>query len=143
MDPSKLIYVEIITPKHIVFKGEVVDFAAPGVIGGFEILRNHTDFISAMTIGEIRVREEDGYDDFFATSGGFVDVHDNKVTVLAETCEKASDIDINRAKEAHEKALKKMEERSSYDVEQVKKALLRAQNRISIAEKRLKNHFGT
>lgn len=139
---SKSFHLEIITPQKVVFNGEVADFAAPGVVGGFEILSNHADFISGMTIGEIRVREEDGYDDYFATSGGYVDVHDNKVTVLAETCEKASDIDIHRAKDEHEKALKRMEERANIDMEPVRLALLRAQNRIEIASKRLKNNHG-
>lgn len=140
MSEPKLFHLEIITPQQVIFSGEVIDFAAPGVMGGFEILKNHADFISAMTIGEIRVREADGYDDFFATSGGYVDVHGNIVTVLAETCEKASDIDINLAKEEHEKALKRMEERANIDMEPVRLALLRAQNRIEIASKRLKNN---
>ncbi len=132
---SKSFSIEIITPKHVIFEGEVVAVFAPGTCGNFEILKNHAPFISSMTIGEIRIRQEDGYDDYYATSGGFVEVHQNKVLILAETCEKASDIDLNKAKEAHEHALKKMEERSSYDPEQITLAIKRSINRIRIASK--------
>ena len=132
---SKSFRVEIITPKHAVFSGDVVAVFAPGTCGNFEILRNHAPFISSMTIGEIRIRQEDGYDDYYATSGGFVEVHQNQVLILAETCEKASDIDLNKAKEAHEHALKKMEERANYDPEQITLAIKRAINRIRIATK--------
>jgi F-type H+-transporting ATPase subunit epsilon len=132
---NKLFSIEIITPKRVIFEGEVKAVFAPGTCGNFEILKNHAPFISSMTIGEIRLRQEDGYDDYYATSGGFVEVHQNKVLILAETCEKASDIDLNKAKEAHELALKKMEERSSYDPEQITFAIKRSINRIRIASK--------
>ena len=137
---EKTFNLEIITPNKIVFKGEVAGFFAPGIKGIFEILKNHAPFISAMTIGEIKIRQEDGYVDYYATNGGFVEVNENKVLVLAETCEKASDIDINQAKLAHEQALKKLEERSNYDPEQINLAIKRAINRIRIAEKITNHH---
>jgi F-type H+-transporting ATPase subunit epsilon len=137
---EKTFHVEIITPRKVVFNDDVLDFIAPGTNGSFEILRDHTAFISSIRVGELRLRQPDGYEDYYATSGGYVEVHDNKVTFLAETCEKASDIDTNRAKQAHERALKRMEDRANYNPEQARLALLRAQNRLAIAEKHLKNH---
>jgi len=135
---DKTFHIEIITPKQVVFSGDVVDFASPGSNGSFEILKNHAPFISSISIGEFRVRHLDGYDDYYATSGGFVEVHENKVIFLAETCEKASEIDVSRAKQAHERALKRLEERSSYDPERAVEAIKRAQNRMKIASKRHK-----
>lgn len=137
---EKTFYIEMITPKRVIFKGDVVAFFAPGINGKFEILKNHAPFISAMTIGEIILRYDDGYDEYYATSGGFVEVNENKVLVLAETCEKASEIDINMAREAHEKALKKLEDRANYDTEQINLAIKRAINRIRIAEKATNHH---
>ncbi|MCB0832303.1 MAG: F0F1 ATP synthase subunit epsilon [Bacteroidetes bacterium] len=138
MADDKTFKVEVITPQKVVFNGEVIGFFAPGVLGSFEILKNHTAFITSMKIGELCLRHPDGYDEYYATSGGFVDVHENKVLVLAETCERAADIDVNRAKAAHDKARKKLEERSNYDLDQVTQALLRATNRLRIAEEKNK-----
>ena len=133
---DKTFHIEIITPKQVVYSGDVIDFASPGSTGSFEILRNHAPFISSITIGEFRLRHPDGYDEYFATSGGFVEVHENRVIFLAETCEKAAEIDIHRAKQAHERAAKRLEERSNYDPQRAIEAIKRAQNRMKIASKR-------
>lgn len=137
---EKTFHVHVITPAKVVFDGDIIGIVAPGTNGSFEILKNHTAFISSIKIGEMRLRHPDGYDEFYAVGGGFLDVHDNQVMVLAETCEKAADIDINRAKQSHERARKRMEDRSSYDVDQAYQALLRAENRLEIASKRAKHH---
>ncbi len=135
MEPT--FHLEITTPEKMVFSGEVLDFVGPGIEGSFEILKHHAAFISVLKIGEMRVRAEDGYDTYYATSGGIAEIRGNKMIVLAETCEKATDIDIQRAMEIKEWARKKLEERSSIDLEQVRKALARAINRIQVAEKRV------
>lgn len=132
-------HVEVITPQKVVFDGDVIGIVAPGTNGSFEILKNHTAFISSVKIGEMRLIHEDGYEEYYAVGGGFLDAEDNKVRMLAETCEKAADIDINRAKQAHERARKRLEDRSSYDVDQAYQALLRAENRLEIASKRAKH----
>ncbi len=136
---EKTFHVEVITPQRVVFDGDVIGIAAPGISGGFEILKNHTAFISSIKIGEMRLIHSDGYEEYYAVGGGFLDVEDNKVRVLAETCEKAADIDINRAKLSHERARKRLEDRSSYDVDQAYQALLRAENRLEIASRRAKH----
>ncbi len=136
---DKTFHIEIITPGKVIFTGPIIDFVAPGVMGTFEVLRNHAPFISALKTGEMRVRQEDGYDEYFAVSGGFVEVRDNHVTVLAETCEKAMEIDIHHAMEVKEWARKKLEERASIDPEPVRQALIRAQNRLKIVERRVRS----
>ncbi len=132
---EKTFQLEIITPRHVAFKGEVVDFVAPGTDGSFEILKNHTSFVSSIAIGEIRVRRTDGSEIYYATSGGFVEVDKNRVTFLAESCEDVNQIDATRARGAYERALQRLEDRSSYDPEQARNALLRARNRIRVVEK--------
>ncbi|HNC47636.1 MAG TPA: ATP synthase F1 subunit epsilon [bacterium] len=134
MDNNKY-HLEIISPRHVVFKGEVESFTAPGARGSFQILKNHTAYISSVLIGEVKIRHTDGYDEIYATSGGFVEVEHNKVTFLAETCEKVSSIDLIRAQESYERARKRLEDRSSYDPERSRQALLRSRNRLRLAEK--------
>lgn len=136
---EKTFHVEVITPQKVVFDGEVTGIVAPGTNGSFEILKNHTAFISSIKIGEMRLVHPDGYEEYYAVGGGFLDAENNKVRVLAETCEKAADIDINRAKLAHERARKRLEERSNYDLDQAYLALLRAENRLEIASKRARH----
>ncbi|MBL7996819.1 F0F1 ATP synthase subunit epsilon [bacterium] len=133
---EKTFHVQVITPQKVVFDGEVSGVVAPGTVGSFEILKNHTAFISSIKIGEMRLRHEDGYEEYYAVGGGFLDVHDNKVMVLAETCEHSADIDVNRAKLAHDRARKRLEDRANYDVDLVNQALQRAANRLEIASKR-------
>ena len=76
---------EIVTPKKIVYSGEVQSFTAPGVVGSFQVLYNHAPLLSAIGVGEVKLRDAQGNEHRYATSGGFVDVVKNNVTMLAET----------------------------------------------------------
>ncbi len=127
---------EIITPNKVVFNDEATSLTAPGVEGGFQILYNHAPFLSALDIGEIKVKDKTGTDTFYATSGGFVEVNDNHVVVLADTAEKSSEIDIERAKTAKvraEERLRSAEE--TVDELRARTALLRATNRLRLSQK--------
>ncbi len=137
---SPLFQIEIITPKRVLYQNHILAAFIPGILGNFEILNGHAPLISSMAIGEIRVREEDGYEVAFAAGGGFAEVHDNKVLIFAETCEKASDIDINRAKQTNERILQNMIDRASYDPDQMLQAIRRSINRIRIATKYTEQH---
>ncbi|MBD3167239.1 ATP synthase F1 subunit epsilon [bacterium] len=74
---------EIVTPLGLVFEGEVEHVRAPGALGSFGILANHTPFITPMTEGEIIVRSAGG-EQTYLTSGGLADVSGGKVLILAE-----------------------------------------------------------
>lgn len=137
---SKLFHLEIITPRRVVYNNEVQTVFLPGTKGNFQVLIGHAPMISALTIGEIRVREEDGYMLTFAAGGGFVEVSRHQVLVFAETCEKATEIDIERAKQANERILRSMVDRANYDPEQMLLALQRSVNRIRIATKYAEEH---
>ena len=127
---------EIVTPCKVVFKGEVTSFAAPGVIGGFQVLYNHAPLLSGLQAGEVKFISADGAEQRFATSGGFVEVKDNHVVMLAETAERGSEIDIERAKAARERAGKRLAEKQpDLDIERARAALARAMNRLRIAQR--------
>ena len=75
--------VEIITPDVEIFKGEAELVQLPGIDGSFELLNNHAPLISALTKGKIKVKIS-GKEQFFDIAGGVIEVHDNKVLILAE-----------------------------------------------------------
>src|SRR5512135_2753097 len=104
--PGKTFTLEIVTPRRTVFTGEVESFSAPGAMGGFQVLVNHAPLLAEITVGEVKLRDARGTERRFATSGGFVDVLKNHVTLLAETAEETSEIDVPRAEAACERARK-------------------------------------
>ena len=106
---SENLLVEIVSPDGAAFRGEAVSFRAPGVQGGFEILRNHAPMVAATGVGPIYVTLPNGNVATFASSGGFVEVLDNHVIMLAETAEPASDIDVDRAQRAEERAQERLD----------------------------------
>jgi F-type H+-transporting ATPase subunit epsilon len=131
---DKSFKLEIITPRRVIFSGEVTSFSAPGVVGGFQVLFNHAPLLAAIGIGEAKLRDDAGNEVRYATSGGFVDVLKNHVTVLAETAERAEEIDLQRAHAAKDRANKRLHERrGDTDFDRARVALSRALNRIRIA----------
>jgi len=132
--PDKSFSLEIVTPQKVVFSGDVTSFSAPGVVGSFQVLRSHAPLLSTTTIGIVKVVDAAGKEMHFATSGGFVEVNDNKVVMLAETAERSDEIDVNRAEAARDRAKKRLEgKRSEIDVERARLALHRALNRLKVA----------
>lgn len=126
---------EIITPSKSVFNDSVVSATFPGALGEFQVLFNHADLMSVIEIGRLRI-EKDGETLLFATSGGTVEVKNNKVLFLAETVEESSLIDLERAKRALERAQERLksENRSEVDFSRAEAALQRALNRIKVVE---------
>lgn len=132
---EKTIQIDIVTPDKTVFSGGVVSFSAPSVDGYFEVLYNHTPLLAALKIGKIVITENSGEKKCFSISGGFTEVNNNNVIVLAETAESGEAIDVSRAQEAKERALKRLAGKShDINMERAQAALLRALNRISVSE---------
>jgi F-type H+-transporting ATPase subunit epsilon len=131
---EKSFHLEIITPKRIVFKGEVISFAAPGVMGGFQVLHSHAQMLSSLKVGEVKIADAQGSEFKYAISGGFTEVRDNNVVLLAETAERVDEIDAERAKLACERAKKRIaDKKSDTDIERARLALYRALNRLKVA----------
>jgi F-type H+-transporting ATPase subunit epsilon len=133
---EKAFQLEIITPSKVVFKDEATSLSAPGVRGGFQVLCNHAPFLSALEVGEIKVKDKSGNDTRYATSGGFVEVKDNHVVVLADSAELFSEIDVERAKSAKARAEERLRYRQeTIDRERANAALMRAMNRLRLSQK--------
>ena len=75
---------EIITPEHKVFEGQVSSVQLPGFDGKFEILNNHAPIISTLTKGNVRVIDTNNNTELFEINGGVIEMQNNKIIVLAE-----------------------------------------------------------
>lgn len=129
---TKNFELEIITPAGAVIKEDVLYVQAPGVTGYFGIQSNHLPMIVSLTFGKITAGNSSG-EKIFAISGGYAQVAKNKMTVLAETVEKSSDIDIARAERSALRATNRLTEKlAGLDIKRAKASQKRALNRISI-----------
>jgi len=131
---AKTLSVDIVSPKGSLFQGDVQSIQAPGLQGTFQVLYNHAPMIAALAVGPMTIVTSSGERVVFATSGGFLEVIKNKVTVLAETAEPASDIDVERAQAAEQRAIERLKASGSgAERERANAALERARNRARIA----------
>lgn len=130
----KEINLEIITPSRSVFNRNVISVTFPGSLGEFQVLHDHAALISIIEIGRIKVETAEGETIYIATSGGSVEVKDNKVLFLAETAEIVDDIDIDRAKKSAERAKERLQSanKDSVDFTRAETSLSRAMNRLKI-----------
>lgn len=131
----KQLKVEIVTPSKIAFEGNVKSVTIPGTKGNFQVLFNHAPLMSSFEVGFIKIEDESEGQTNYATSGGTVEVLNNKVIVLAESFESNEDIDIKRAEEARDRAKKRIKKESGesdVDVARAEFALKRAINRIKL-----------
>ena len=127
------LYVEIVAPDKRVFAGEAESLRAPGLEGSFQVLYNHAPMIAAVEVGPLTVVTPAGERITFATSGGFVEVLNNTVTVLAETVEPASTIDVDRARAAEERARERLQQAASAEERmRAESDLERARNRLRV-----------
>jgi F-type H+-transporting ATPase subunit epsilon len=133
MAPMRL---EIITAEREVYSDDVDVLVAPGSEGELGILPHHAPLMTALKPGEIRVRK-DGEEVFMAVSSGFLEVMDNKVTILADTAERSDEIDEARVQEALKRAEERIEMHSSdMDLERAVASVRRSQARLKVVQRR-------
>jgi len=127
---------EIITPERVVVSDEADMVEARGALGEFGVLPGHIQYLTTIEIGEVRYTKG-GVTKHLATSGGFAEVVEDKVTLLVDTAEFAEEIDVARAKRALERAEAALKEISQEEEEYAgeEAALARAGARISAASR--------
>jgi F-type H+-transporting ATPase subunit epsilon len=112
------IKLEVVTPEKNVVSEEAQIVAAPGTLGEFGVLRGHTPYMTTLKSGTIRYTDAGGSEKHVFVSGGFAEALPDKVTILAESAERRSDIDLERARAALERAQKRLaEERAKDDID--------------------------
>ena len=127
---------EIITAERQVYADDVEIVVAPGVEGQLGILPHHAPLMTALQPGEIMVRKG-GQPSYLAVTGGFMEVIGNRVTILADACERSDEIDEARAQEAVQRARERMASRESdLELEQAVTTIRQAQVRLSVVRRR-------
>ena len=132
--PLKL---EIVTPERLAYSDTVDAVVLPGSEGELGVLPHHAPLISTLGVGELRIRKG-GEEELFAIAGGFLQVRPDKVVVMAEMADMASDIDLERALEARREAERALETgfHEGADLSMARAALQQALLRIRVAERR-------
>jgi F-type H+-transporting ATPase subunit epsilon len=129
---------EIITQERTVYSAQVDYVSLPGTEGVMGILPNHAPLMTALAYGEVMVRKG-GDEEYFAIGGGFAEIRSDQVTVLADSAERADEINIERAQKARERAEQAMKEGVPVDstaYAQIEAALRRAQIRLDVGHRR-------
>lgn len=128
-------HIEIITPEKTLLSDEIVSFEAPGTAGEFQVLAEHTPFLSALKIGVVTYEKGEGKKGFVSISGGFCEVKQSKAVILAHTAETPDKIDVERAREAEGRAKSRLESKNpDTDLDRAEAALKRAVNRLAVAQ---------
>jgi F-type H+-transporting ATPase subunit epsilon len=132
----KTLLLEVVTPTRMVVREEIEEVVAPGAEGYFGIMGGHLPFMSALKIGELAYRKN-GRWRYLAVSWGYVEVRPETVIVLAETAERAEEIDVARAERARDHARERLASwgEEPIDISEVEAALAGAATRIEVAAK--------
>jgi F-type H+-transporting ATPase subunit epsilon len=129
---------EIVTPERLAYSDMVDAVNLPGIEGELGVLPHHAPLVTMLGVGELRIRKG-GTEESFAIVGGFLQVRPDKVVVMAETADMASDIDLEKAHDARRSAERLLEETGpsdTADLASARAALQHALLRIRVAERR-------
>jgi len=127
---------DIVTPEKTVFSEKIETVTLPGTAGEFGVLPGHATLFTTLDTGEILVQSEN-QEYLLAVSGGFAEVVNDEIIVLADAAEIAFEIDVKRAEAAKiraEETLKSLEVESD-DYQEASEALKRAANRITVSQR--------
>lgn len=131
----KTIKVNVVTPDGPVYESDVEMVSTKAKSGELGILPGHIPLVAPLEITALRLKNA-GNTDFVAVNGGILEVRPDQVTILAQTAERAEDIDVERALRAKERAEQRLREQKQehLDFRRAELALRRAINRITIAQ---------
>ncbi|MFH1482023.1 MAG: ATP synthase F1 subunit epsilon, partial [Patescibacteria group bacterium] len=101
---DKFINFEIVTPERVVLKEEILQITLPTKAGEITVLPNHIPLVSSLMPGVIYIKKKNGESEIMSISGGFLEVSKNKVVILADTAERAEELDMIKVEEAHRRA---------------------------------------
>jgi F-type H+-transporting ATPase subunit epsilon len=131
---AETIQLEIVTPERLVVNDTAEEIQIPGKSGFLGILPGHAPLITELAVGEISYRSA-GQLKRLAVAWGFAEVLPNKVTILAETAERAEEIDVNRAQTAKQRAEETLRKAGPGGDPEAQAAFSRASTRIDVASK--------
>ncbi|TPW17524.1 MAG: F-type H+-transporting ATPase subunit epsilon [bacterium] len=130
---SDALHITVLTPERAVLDEDVYSVTAPGAAGYLGILKNHAALITSLVPGKLTVKNLRQQPTVYAVSGGFLEVANNKVTVLADTLLAVDEIDLADVQECRKQAERRREAaRTPHDKEQAEADLARIENLIRI-----------
>ena len=133
---SDTFQLEIVTPEKRVVDTPAEEAQIPGKNGYLGILPGHAPLITELAVGEITFRSQ-AKEERLAVAWGFAEVLPDKVTILAETAERPSEIDVERARKSKERAEQRLTSSDTeVDVDRALDALRRAETRLDVAGKK-------
>lgn len=137
--PKTTIQFEIVTPERLVSSEEILQVTVPTESGEITVLPNHIPLVSLLKPGVLEIRKLDQSSDIMSVSGGFIEVLSNKVVILADTAERAEDLDENQIKTAQLRAeeLKK----NASNIDDVQFAAVATQLESELARSRALNRW--
>jgi F-type H+-transporting ATPase subunit epsilon len=109
---------EIVTPERVLLKEQITQVTVPTVDGEITILPKHSALVASLKAGVIELKKANGEIEIMSISGGFVEVLHNKIVVLADTAEKAEEIDLARVETAKKRAEEIMKDTRTMDAEE-------------------------
>ena len=126
---------DIITPEKLVVSEEVNWVLAPGESGEFQVLAEHTPYLTALQVGLVTY-DQDGTQYYLSVSGGFCEVMPDRVLILAHTAERAEAIDLVRATAARDRAMNRLSGKGGIPIDEARArlSLQRALNRLNARE---------
>ncbi len=113
----KLIKFEIVTPERMLMQDMVQQVVAPTKAGEITVLPGHIPLVSSLEAGVIETKNEKGENEVISVSGGFIEVLKEKIVVLADTAERAEELDEKRIEEARLRAEESKKEIKTFDRE--------------------------
>ena len=132
----KLLQCEVVTAERRVYAGEVSEVMAPAAEGQVTILPRHAPLLAALQAGEVRLLRPGQDELVLAVGGGFMEVRDDNVVILADSAERADEIDIDRALRARQKAEQLLQQKiTNVDFAKAEAALRRSLARLKVAER--------
>ncbi len=114
---KKTIKFEIVTPERTVLKEKILQVSVPTKDGEITVLANHIPLVATLQPGVIEIVKENNERDIMSVSGGFIEVLKDKVVILADTAERAAELDDKRIEEARRQAEKSIKELRHFDRE--------------------------
>ncbi len=129
------VLLEIVTPERIVYSEPVNMVSVRGAEGELGILPNHIPLVTPLRVAPVRIKSE-GQEVYIAVGGGFLEVRKDKITILAESAEKPTEIDVDRARAAKERAEKRLQSRQQeVDFRRAEIALQKALTRLDVSQR--------
>ena len=129
------VLLEIVTPERKVYAQDVTMVVVKGQEGELGILPNHIPLVTPLKIAPVKAKKPGGGEEYIAVHGGFLEVRNDKVVILAEVAELPGEIDVERARKAKERAEGRLGGRDKDDIDfrRAEIALMKAMNRLDVS----------